>query len=92
MLRLGLLLLIIPAVLLMVLFMNEQNQVRECLSAEGVWNYLEARCEPEGTFPFISFLERNPLLVNGGMLASVLGLFMTVIGLYRPSARKGRQE
>lgn len=89
MLRLGLILLIVPSVLLMVLYMNEQNQVRECEAVQGVWNYLEARCESEGEYPFVSFMARNPLLVNGGMLASVIGLFMTVIGLYRPSARRG---
>jgi len=33
--------------------------------------------------PFIPLMARKPLLVNGGMLLSCLGLLITIVGLYR---------
>lgn len=85
MLRFGLILLILPALALMSAFMMEQNQIRECLAQPGVWDYSMSICESEGKFPFIPFMARFPLWVNGGMLVSVLGLLLTIVGLYRPS-------
>ena len=32
--------------------------------------------------PFVSWLQRSPLLVNGGMLLSVVGLVMCMVGFY----------
>lgn len=85
MLKLGLALLILPAFALMAGYMVEQNQVETCIQAGGVWHWAAERCETAGDYPFVSFMVRNPLLVNGGMLLVVLGLFMTLLGLYRPN-------
>ncbi len=89
MLRLGLLLLVIPSVALMTAYMLEQNQIADCLADSGVWNYAEGQCETSGSFPFVPFMMRYPIAVNGGMLLSVLGLILTIIGLYRPLPAKG---
>ena len=91
MLRIGLLLLCIPAVALMAGFMMEQSDIQACLASSGSWNYQESLCDLEAKHPFIPFMVRYPILVNGGMLLSVIGLFMTIIGLYKPS-RVNRTE
>lgn len=90
MLKLGLALLILPAIALMAGYMVEQNQVEACIQGGGVWHWAAETCEESGKYPFVSFMQRNPLLVNGGMLLVVVGLFMTLIGLYRPKAAEPR--
>lgn len=84
MLKLGLALLILPAIAMMAGYMVEQNQVEACIQGGGVWHWAAETCESSGKYPFVSFMQRNPLLVNGGMLLVVLGLLMTLVGLYRP--------
>jgi len=88
MLKYGLILLIVPAVALMAGYMVEQNQIETCLQSGGVWNWAAERCETSGKYPFVSFMMRYPLLVNGGMLLVVLGLLITIVGLYRPKTVK----
>ena len=83
MLRIGLLLLILPGVLLMGGYLYELSQVDACLETGGSWNYLEAFCDRKVQHPFVPFMVRHPLLVNGGMLLSVLGLLLCMAGLYR---------
>ncbi|SEG83876.1 hypothetical protein [Marinobacterium lutimaris] len=83
MLRLGLLLLIVPPLALMAGYMIEQAQVDACLDGGGAWHYAEAQCVSSGEYPFVPFMMRHPLLVNGGMLLSVVGLFFSLIGLYK---------
>jgi hypothetical protein len=83
MLRLGLLLLVVPPLILMGAYLMEQAGVDSCLDAGGAWNYAQARCESEGEFPFVPFMVRHPLMVNGGMLLAVVGLVFCLIGLYR---------
>lgn len=82
MLRIGLFLLILPAVALMGIFFYEQIQISDCLAAGGYWDYLDATCGQE-TQPFVPLMVRKPLVVNGGMLLSCLGLLITIVGLYR---------
>lgn len=84
MLKFGLALLTLPAIAMMAGYMVEQNQVEACIQAGGVWHWAAETCESSGKYPFVSFMQRNPLLVNGGMLLVVLGLLMTLVGLYRP--------
>ncbi|MCC5881975.1 MAG: hypothetical protein JJU25_04985 [Halomonas sp.] len=82
MLRLGLLLLILPILVLMGIYFWEFSQVRECTLVQGgYWDYLDATClsSPQ---PFVPWVERQPWLVNGGMLLSVAGVFMCMVGLY----------
>lgn len=86
MLRLGLLLLILPPLGLMAGYMMEQADVDACLDVGGAWNYLERLCSDSaetGALPFVPFMQRHPVLVNGGMLLSVLGLLFCLAGLYR---------
>lgn len=83
MLRIGLLLLTLPGVLLMGSYFYELSQVDACLDSGGSWNYLEARCDRAKEYPFVPYMARHPLLVNGGMLLSVLGLLLCLAGLYR---------
>lgn len=82
MLRLGVLLLIVPVLVLMGLYFWELNDVRACTLEGGYWNYIDGECREEPQ-PYISWLERSPWLVNGGMLLSVVGLVMCMAGLYR---------
>lgn len=84
MLKLGLALLILPAIAMMAGYMVEQNQVEACIQGGGVWHWAAETCETSGKYPFVSFMQRNSLLVNGGMLLVVLGLLITLVGLYRP--------
>ncbi|QJQ94495.1 MULTISPECIES: hypothetical protein [Halomonadaceae] len=81
MMRLGLLLLVTPLFMLMGVYFWELGDVRECTLSGGYWDYYERRCR-DTPQPFVSWLERHPLLVNGGMLLSVLGLVMCMVGLY----------
>jgi len=86
MLRVGLLLLILPPLALMAGYLMEQAEVDACLDAGGAWNYLEQLCAEQprsGGFPFVPYMQRHPVMVNGGMLLSVLGLLFCLAGLYR---------
>ncbi|MGY4877029.1 hypothetical protein ACLUEY_03975 [Vreelandella aquamarina] len=82
MIRLGLLLLILPLMVLMGVYFWELNDVRACQLEGGHWNYLLEACR-ETPQPFVPWVERAPLLVNGGMLVSVLGLALCMFGLYQ---------
>ncbi|WP_458524446.1 hypothetical protein [Onishia taeanensis] len=79
--RIGLALLILPIVLLLWLYFMELGDVRACLLDGGHWDYLEGICR-DTPQPFVSWLVRVPWLVNGGLLLSLLGLGMTMVGLY----------
>ncbi|MBR2514017.1 MAG: hypothetical protein IKE45_08320 [Halomonas sp.] len=81
MIRIGLLLLVLPILVLMGIYFWELGDVRACQLDGGYWDYLESTCR-ETPQPFVSWLERSPLLVNGGMLVSVLGLVMCMVGFY----------
>jgi len=86
MLRWGLILLVVPGLILMGTYMYEQSLVRACVEAGGSFDYIDQFCDMDTTQPFISLMVRQPLLVNGGMLLSSLGLLMCLFGLYvRPS-------
>ncbi|MGS2742754.1 hypothetical protein ACU6TU_04035 [Halomonas sp. LS-001] len=82
MIRLGLLLLILPLMILMGVYFWELNDVRTCQLEGGYWNYLLEACR-ETPQPFVPWVERAPLLVNGGMLVSVFGLVLTMVGFYK---------
>lgn len=82
MLRLGLLLLVLPLLVLMGLYFWELSSVRECtLVQNGHWDYLAGACR-DTPQPFVSWMERMPWLVNGGMLLSVAGMVICMLGLY----------
>ena len=84
MLKLGLILLVVPAVLLMGGYMYDLSLADACLDQGGSWNYELAECDAAGaSHPFVPFMVRHPLWVNGGMLLSVVGLFICIAGLYR---------
>lgn len=86
MLRLGLILLVVPGLLLMGTYMYEQSLVSACVEAGGSFDYVDQFCDMNTTQPFISLMARQPLLVNGGMLLSSIGLLICLAGLYvRPS-------
>ncbi|MGQ4879181.1 hypothetical protein ACOJCM_11510 [Billgrantia sp. LNSP4103-1] len=82
MLRLGLLLLILPIFVLLGVYFWEFSSVRECtLIQGGHWDYLEGACR-ESPQAFVPWIERLPWLVNGGMLLSLAGVVMCMLGLY----------
>ena len=82
MLRLGLLLLTLPILVLMGLYFWELSSVRECtLIQDGYWDYLDGVCRSTPR-PFVPWVERQPWLVNGGMLLSVAGVVLCMAGLY----------
>ena len=88
MLRLGLILLIVPALALMVVFYIDQNAVSACTAQGGSYNYALGECDLHNSHEFIPLLARHPLLINGAMLLSVIGLLMSMKGLlWRPSQR-----
>lgn len=86
MIKLGLLLLILPLFVLMGVYFWELNDVRACQLDGGHWDYIESVCR-DTQQPFVSWLQRSPLLVNGGMLVSVVGLVMCMVGLYAKRAK-----
>ncbi|MFB9866699.1 hypothetical protein [Vreelandella sulfidaeris] len=86
MIRLGLLLLVLPLCVLIGVYFWELNDVRACQLDGGHWDYVEGVCK-ESPQLFVSWLERSPLLVNGGMLLSVVGLVMCMVGLYVKRAK-----
>lgn len=81
MIKLGLLLLVLPVCVLMGIYFWELSDIRECQLDGGHWDYIESTCS-DSPQPFVSWLERYPLLVNGGMLLSVVGMVMCMVGLY----------
>lgn len=86
MLRLGLILLVVPAIALMVVFYIDQNAVTTCTAQGGSYNYTLGECDLQNTHKFVPLIARHPLLINGAMLLSVIGLFMCMKGLlWRPS-------
>ncbi|WGI26023.1 hypothetical protein QEN58_02910 [Halomonas alkaliantarctica] len=86
MIKLGLLLLVLPLFVLMGVYFWELNDVRACQLNGGHWDYIESVCS-DTQQPFVSWLQRSPLLVNGGMLVSVAGLVMSMVGLYVKRAK-----
>lgn len=82
MIKWGLLLLILPSVVMMGFYFVELNEVRACHLDGGHWNYLASECRSTPQ-RFVPWIERMPLLVNGGMLLSVVGLVMCMLGFYR---------
>lgn len=86
--KLGALLLIIPLVGLMAAFLWETQALDACLAQGGSFDYLNSLCDLKQEHPFIPFSARHPLLVNGGMLLSLLGFIFCLIGFYiRPRNR-----
>ncbi|WP_020679618.1 hypothetical protein [Marinobacterium rhizophilum] len=83
MLRLGLVLLLLPAIGMMTGYMMERSLIDACLDAGGSYDYVAEACDPVGNHAFVPFSRRNPLLVNGGMLLSSVGLLLCLGGLYR---------
>lgn len=93
MLRAGLLLLIVPSVLLLAGYFSELAQVSDCLDQGGSFDYHLSQCDLVKTHPFVPFLVRYPVWVNGGLLLSVIGILLCLAGLFRrrtagPSSRK----
>ncbi|WP_293266906.1 hypothetical protein [Neptunomonas sp.] len=85
MLKIGLILLVVPCLLLMGGYMYEQSLVSSCLDQGGSFNYELLTCDQDNNNPFIPYMARHPLFVNGGMLLSIIGLLACTIGLYKRS-------
>jgi hypothetical protein len=86
MLKLGLMLLLAPAIAMMSGYMLEQSEINACLDAGGSYDYTAEACDPVSHHAFVPFSMRFPLLVNGGMLLSMAGLLLCLGGLYRRRA------
>ncbi|MGB1238500.1 MAG: hypothetical protein ACPG4U_09845 [Pseudomonadales bacterium] len=86
MIKIGLFLLVAPCLLLMGFYLPEQTAISDCLAAGGSFNYSAQACDmQQGSHPFLPFMARHAVLVNSAMLIAVVGLFMCIIGLYRPN-------
>lgn len=85
MIKIGLLFLTIPCLALMGFYLPEQASISDCLAVGGSFDYVNQVCDLEAEHPYLPFMARHPLMVNGGMLVAVLGTFLCIIGLYRPS-------
>ncbi|WP_346795707.1 hypothetical protein R5M92_09615 [Halomonas sp. Bachu 37] len=81
MIRMGLLLLVVPIMVLLGVYFWELGNIRECLFDGGHWDYVEGVCR-DTPQPFVSWLQRYPLLVNGGMLLTIIGLILCLAGFY----------
>lgn len=81
MLRWGMILLFLPCVVLVTLYMFEAQDVARCVQQAGHWDYIKGLCDMNAEHEFVSFMNRNSLLVNGGMLLSLVGLVMGTWGM-----------
>jgi len=78
----GLALMVVPSIAMMSGYWAELTEVQKCI-AEGMgFDYRVGECI-EGRTIFVPFSERQPLLVNSGILLSMLGLILCLIGLYK---------
>lgn len=85
MLKVGLFLLVVPSLVLMTFFFIDQGAVEACLANGGSFNYTLKVCDLEEKHQFIPLMARYPLLVNGSMLLSVVGVMLCMKGLlWRP--------
>ncbi len=82
-LKLGLALLVLPLLLVMGAWSLEFVEVSNCIHAGGSFDYIDGSCLQEGSGRFLPFAQRHPLLVNGSLWLSCLGLLASIIGLYR---------
>lgn len=80
-LRTGLVLLILPVFALLGLYFLELGDVRDCVLDGGHWDYLDGVCR-DTPQPFVPWVVRAPWLVNGSLALSMLGLGLTMAGLY----------
>lgn len=81
--RVGLLLLVVPILVLLGLYFVELGDIRQCqLVDQGHWDYLAGACR-DTPQPFVPWIIRHPWVVNGGLLVSVVGLGLCMLGLYR---------
>lgn len=89
MIRVGMCLLVIPLLVMMLPYMMEVSDVNACIEQNQNYDYHNGICTSDEV-PFSSYNSRYPWIVNGGMLLSVIGLLITMVGLYRPSNKMGR--
>ncbi|MCW8885335.1 MAG: hypothetical protein OQK12_08775 [Motiliproteus sp.] len=82
-LRLGLLLLIFPLAVLMGFYFSELSDVNDCLRVQGSFDYVRSLCDHSQKHGFIPYFQRHPFEVNSALIASTLGLFLCVFGLYK---------
>lgn len=84
MLKTGITLLVLPGLLLMLAWWFDYKAALNCLQAGGAYDYLAQTCLHDGSQPpFVSFAQRHPFWVNGFLVISLLGLGLTMGGLYR---------
>ncbi len=81
MLRWGMILLFLPSIMLVTLYMIEAQNVARCIQESGSWNYLQGFCDQASQHEFVSYMSRHGFWVNGGMLLSIVGLFMGTWGM-----------
>lgn len=78
----GLALMVIPSLAMMGAYWSELNEVQACMANNQGFDYRTGQCITGNTL-FVPFSVRHPLLVNSGIILSMLGLFACLIGLYR---------
>ena len=88
-LKSGLALLVLPLLLVMAAWSLEFVEVSNCIHVGGSYDYLEGLCLEDASGRFVPFAERHPLLVNGSLWASCLGLLLSILGLYQ---RRGQRS
>lgn len=83
MIRIGLLLLCVPAIWLMWVSTQEWNAVAQCLAQDMGYDYVAKACSADVTEAPTPLMRREPLFVNSLMILSTIGFVMCVLGLYR---------
>lgn len=78
----GLVLMVIPSIVMMSAYWSELSDVQACMALEQGFDYRTGECI-QGNTIFVAFSERHPLMVNSGMILSMIGLLACMVGLYK---------
>ncbi|OPX54292.1 hypothetical protein SAMN02745127_03007 [Oceanospirillum multiglobuliferum] len=78
----GLALMIVPSLAMMGAYWSELSDAQACIAASQGFDYRTGQCITGSTI-FVPFSTRHPLLVNSGIILSMIGLVACLIGLYR---------
>lgn len=78
----GLVLMIVPSLVMMGAYWSELGEAQACIAAKQGFDYRTGECIV-GNSIFVPFSTRHPLLVNSGIILSMLGLVACLVGLYR---------
>ena len=79
-LRAGSVLFALPGVILLIFYGIEMSAMTDCLQSGKHFDFVNQVCA-ETEQPIVTFYQRHTLVVNLGMLVSVIGMFAMVWGM-----------